>query len=93
MQVILLEKVANLGVLGDIVKVKDGFGRNFLIRKARLNAQQKLTRLNSLHVVLSWKNNKPLSWLLPRLVVKIGWHCCYSDTKSWCRWPFIRFCY
>lgn len=29
MQVILLEKVANLGNLGDIVKVKDGFGRNF----------------------------------------------------------------
>ena len=31
MQVILMEKVANLGNLGDIVKVKDGFGRNFLI--------------------------------------------------------------
>jgi large subunit ribosomal protein L9 len=37
MQIILLEKVANLGNLGDIVKVKDGFARNFLIpnRKAR----------------------------------------------------------
>lgn len=37
MQVILMEKVANLGNLGDIVKVKDGFARNFLIpqRKAR----------------------------------------------------------
>ena len=31
MQVILLEKVTNLGTLGDIVKVKDGYGRNFLI--------------------------------------------------------------
>jgi large subunit ribosomal protein L9 len=31
MQVILLEKVANLGNLGDVVKVKDGFARNFLI--------------------------------------------------------------
>src|SRR5512134_2509740 len=31
MQVILLEKVANLGQLGDVVKVKDGFARNFLI--------------------------------------------------------------
>ena len=31
MQVILLEKVANLGVLGDVVKVKDGYARNFLI--------------------------------------------------------------
>jgi len=31
MQIILLEKVANLGQLGDIVKVKDGYARNFLI--------------------------------------------------------------
>jgi large subunit ribosomal protein L9 len=35
MQVILLEKVANLGLLGDIVKVKDGFGRNFLIPQGK----------------------------------------------------------
>jgi large subunit ribosomal protein L9 len=37
MQVILLEKVANLGNLGDVVKVKDGYARNFLIpqRSAR----------------------------------------------------------
>ena len=31
MQIILLEKVLNLGNLGDIVKVKDGYARNFLI--------------------------------------------------------------
>lgn len=31
MQIILLEKVANVGNLGDVVKVKDGFARNFLI--------------------------------------------------------------
>jgi large subunit ribosomal protein L9 len=31
MQIILLEKVVNLGNLGDIVKVKDGYARNFLI--------------------------------------------------------------
>ena len=31
MQVILMEKVANLGDLGDVVKVKDGYARNFLI--------------------------------------------------------------
>jgi large subunit ribosomal protein L9 len=35
MQIILLEKVANLGILGDIVKVKDGFGRNFLIPQGK----------------------------------------------------------
>ena len=31
MQIILMEKVVNLGSLGDVVKVKDGFARNFLI--------------------------------------------------------------
>ena len=37
MQIILLEKIANLGNLGDVVKVKDGYARNFLIpsRRAR----------------------------------------------------------
>jgi large subunit ribosomal protein L9 len=41
MQVILLEKVVNLGNLGDVVKVKDGYARNFLIpqRKARRATQ------------------------------------------------------
>jgi large subunit ribosomal protein L9 len=31
MQVILLEKISNLGNLGDVVKVRDGYARNFLI--------------------------------------------------------------
>lgn len=31
MQVILLEKVSNLGNLGDVVRVRDGFARNYLI--------------------------------------------------------------
>jgi len=35
MQVILLEKVNNLGGLGDVVKVRDGFGRNFLIPQGK----------------------------------------------------------
>jgi len=35
MQIILLEKVANVGNLGDIVKVKDGFARNFLIPQGK----------------------------------------------------------
>ncbi|AEG69345.1 MULTISPECIES: 50S ribosomal protein L9 [Ralstonia solanacearum species complex] len=33
MQIILLEKVINLGNLGDVVRVKDGYARNFLIPK------------------------------------------------------------
>ncbi len=35
MQIILLEKVVNLGELGQIVKVKDGFARNFLIPQGK----------------------------------------------------------
>ncbi|HYD55986.1 MAG TPA: 50S ribosomal protein L9 [Burkholderiales bacterium] len=35
MQVILMEKVVNLGNLGDVVKVKDGFARNFLIPQGK----------------------------------------------------------
>jgi large subunit ribosomal protein L9 len=35
MQIILLDKVVNLGDLGDIVKVKDGYARNFLIPSGR----------------------------------------------------------
>jgi large subunit ribosomal protein L9 len=31
MQIILMEKVVNLGQLGDVVKVKNGYARNFLI--------------------------------------------------------------
>ena len=35
MQVILMEKMVNLGELGDVVKVKDGFARNFLIPQGK----------------------------------------------------------
>ena len=35
MQVILMEKVANLGELGEVVKVKDGYARNFLIPQGK----------------------------------------------------------
>ncbi|MEY3036861.1 MAG: 50S ribosomal protein L9 [Burkholderiaceae bacterium] len=35
MQIVLLDKVTNLGGLGDVVKVKDGYARNFLIPSGR----------------------------------------------------------
>ena len=35
MQIILMEKVVNLGRLGDVVKVKDGYARNFLIPQGK----------------------------------------------------------
>ncbi len=44
MQVILLERIARLGQMGDVVKVKDGFGRNYLLplgKALRANAANK----------------------------------------------------
>jgi large subunit ribosomal protein L9 len=35
MQIILLEKVINLGTLGDVVRVKDGYARNYLIPQGK----------------------------------------------------------
>jgi large subunit ribosomal protein L9 len=35
MQVILLEKIVNLGSLGEVVKVRDGFARNYLIPQGK----------------------------------------------------------
>lgn len=35
MQVILLQRVAKLGQMGDVVKVKDGYGRNFLLPQGK----------------------------------------------------------
>lgn len=41
MEVILLERVENLGQMGDVVKVRDGFARNFLLpRKKALRANE-----------------------------------------------------
>lgn len=43
MQVILLEKVVNLGQLGDVVRVKDGYGRNFLIPQGKARRATEVT--------------------------------------------------
>jgi small subunit ribosomal protein S18 len=48
MQIILLEKVVNLGNLGEVVKVKDGYARNFLI-------PQKMARRAT---APRWRNSK-----------------------------------
>jgi large subunit ribosomal protein L9 len=49
MQIILLEKVTNLGGLGDVVKVRDGFARNYLIPhgKAKRATAQNLAEFQS----------------------------------------------
>jgi len=62
MQVILMEKVVNLGGLGDVVKVKDGFARNFLIPqgKAKRATQKNLKEFEDRRVDLEKKANEAL---------------------------------
>src|SRR5690348_16726892 len=63
MQIILLEKVANVGNLGDIVKVKDGFARNFLIPqgKAKRATAENITMLEEKRAELEKIANEKLT--------------------------------
>ena len=63
MQVILMEKVVNLGGLGDVVKVKDGFARNFLIPqgKAKRATPANLKEFEARRVELEKKANEQLA--------------------------------
>ena len=63
MQIILIEKVVNLGGLGDVVKVKDGFARNFLIPqgKAKRATQKNLKEFEDRRVDLEKKANEALA--------------------------------
>jgi large subunit ribosomal protein L9 len=63
MQVILMEKVVNLGGLGDVVKVKDGFARNFLIPqgKAKRASEKNLKEFEARRVELEKKANEQLT--------------------------------
>jgi len=63
MQIILLEKVANVGNLGDIVKVKDGFARNFLIPqgKAKRATAENITMLEEKRAELEKVANEKLT--------------------------------
>ena len=63
MQVILMEKVHNLGGLGDVVKVKDGFARNFLIPqgKAKRATPANLKEFETRRADLEKKANEQLA--------------------------------
>ena len=63
MQIILMEKVVNLGNLGDVVKVKDGFARNFLIPhgKAKRATQANLKEFEARRAELERKANESLT--------------------------------
>ena len=63
MQVIIMEKVANLGNLGDVVKVKDGFARNYLIPqgKARRATPENIKQFEGRRAELEKAQNEQLS--------------------------------
>ena len=63
MQIILMEKVVNLGGLGDVVKVKDGYARNFLIPqgKAKRATQANLKEFEGRRAELEKKANEQLT--------------------------------
>ena len=63
MQVILMEKVVNLGNLGDVVKVKDGFARNYLIPhgKAKRATQDNLKAFEVKRAELEKAQNEQLA--------------------------------
>lgn len=69
MQVILLDKVANLGSLGDQVNVKAGYARNFLVPQGKAVPATKKTLNSSKHVVLNWKPNWLTFWQQLKLVL------------------------
>ncbi len=63
MQIILMEKVVNLGGLGDVVKVKDGYARNFLIPqgKAKRATEKNLKEFEGRRAELEKKANEQLT--------------------------------
>ncbi|MDT0218301.1 50S ribosomal protein L9 [Alcaligenes sp. AB3] len=84
MQVILLEKVANLGSLGDVVRVRDGYARNFLLprkvaRRATAAALQEfearraeLEKLQAEKLAAAQAQNEKLNGQTFTLVQKAG---------------------
>ena len=71
MQIILMEKVVNLGTLGDVVKVKDGYARNFLIPQGKAKrATAANLKACSKPSVLNSKPPTQRLWPAPRRVPK-----------------------
>jgi large subunit ribosomal protein L9 len=84
MEVILLEKIANLGELGQVVKVKDGYARNFLIphgkakrateenRKAFEARRTELEKAQATALAKAQERGKKLEGLTVQITQKAG---------------------
>lgn len=91
MQIILLEKVVNVGNLGEVVKVKDGYARNFLI-------PQRLARRATATAVAEFEVKRAELESCCRQTGRIASPGRKTErpdrsscSKSWCRWPSVRF--
>ena len=84
MQIILMERVVNLGGLGDVVKVKDGYARNFLIpqgkakratdanRKVFEEKRAELERIQAEAVAAAQAESAKLEGLMVQITRKTG---------------------
>ena len=63
MQIILLDKVVNLGTLGEIVRVKDGYARNFLIPSGRARRATEANKAEFAARRVELERQLPLNWL------------------------------
>ncbi len=74
MEVILLQKIANLGNIGDRVRVKPGFGRNYLLPggKATLATPENIARFESRRAELEARANAELTSAKDRAAALAG---------------------
>jgi large subunit ribosomal protein L9 len=84
MQVILMEKVANLGQLGDVVKVKEGYARNYLIPQGKAkrattanieefrHRREELERAQADHLAAAQSRAQQLEGLMLQITQKAG---------------------
>ena len=90
MQIILLEKIANLGNLGDVVKVKDGYARNFLIPTKRARRATEAAIKSSRRAVPTWKRRLPRSSPPPGRC-RSSWAGGAHQPEGRCRRTAVRF--
>ena len=64
MQIVLLEKIRNLGDVGQVVNVKDGYGRNYLIKfgKALRADKKNIDYVNKKRSEINKKNSEQKKW-------------------------------
>ena len=77
MEIVLLENIKNLGNIGDVVNVKRGHGRNFLIRygkaliASKINidfVNKKKNELNEKNILLKKNAKKPMILLIKKAI-------------------------